>query len=289
MQSDLPSLIGKTCVVTGATTGIGAATALGLAQLGANVIVLGRNEARAQAVLAAIRKTNRGNESAYFLADLSSQEEVHRVADALPSIDLLINNAGAVFSHRQVSQDGIEMTFALNHLAGFLLTNLLLQKEKIKQPGRVINVSSFFHFAAWMNFHDLQWRKFYFAPVAYAQSKLANVLFTVELAYRLQGSGITVNAVDPGLVDTNLGQGPGLVSAAMRLLNRLGGVSPEKGAQTSLYLAASAEVNGFNGEYFSSKKVRSAAPAARNMVLANRLWKISAELTGLPEEVGINT
>jgi NAD(P)-dependent dehydrogenase (short-subunit alcohol dehydrogenase family) len=262
MQSDLPSLIGKTCVVTGATTGIGAATALGLAQLGANVIVLGRNEARAQAVLAAIRKTNRGNESAYFLADLSSQEEVHRVADALPSIDLLINNAGAVFSHRQVSQDGIEMTFALNHLAGFLLTNLLLQKEKIKQPGRVINVSSFFHFAAWMNFHDLQWRKFYFAPVAYAQSKLANVLFTVELAYRLQGSGITVNAVDPGLVDTNLGQGPGLVSAAMRLLNRLGGVSPEKGAQTSLFLAAAAEVNRVSGQYFSTKKARSTSLAA---------------------------
>jgi NAD(P)-dependent dehydrogenase (short-subunit alcohol dehydrogenase family) len=274
-------LYGKTCAVTGSTNGIGAATALGLARMGAQVIVLGRDAARAQAVLEQLQSATGRNDSTFYLADLSSQAEVRRLAEWLPDLDVLINNAGGVFGQRRLSVDGIEMTLATNHLAGFLLTNLLFQQGKFNPQARVINVSSFFHFSGWINFNDLQWSHFYFAPLVYAQSKLANVLFSNELARRVAGRGLSVNALDPGWVDTDLGRGPGLVSAAMRFFNRILGISPEKGAQTGLYLAASMDVKGVSGEYFSHEKIKSSSKAAQDRESAGRLWRLSARLTGL--------
>src|SRR5215204_4571419 len=277
----------KICLITGATSGIGRATAMGLANMGASVVMVGRDRGRCQAALAEIKEGS-GNASVdLMLADLSSQQEIHRLAhefkEAYPRLDVLINNAGVIRSKRITTADGIEMTFAVNHLAYFLLTNLLLDMLKASAPSRIVNVSSGDHSNATIDFDDLQGEKGYKGAKAYSQSKLANVLFTYELARRLEGTGITANCLHPGAgVRTNFGSGVsgvfGLIVRALRPFM----ISPEKGAETSIYLASSPEVEGLSGRYFVKKAETCSSDVSYDERLARRLWEVSADLTNLP-------
>jgi NAD(P)-dependent dehydrogenase (short-subunit alcohol dehydrogenase family) len=278
---------GKTSLVTGATSGIGAVTARALAEMGSTVIVVGRDRAKSEAtVQRIIRET--GNESVeYLLADLSSQEQIRRLAEQVKGrydqLNVLVNNAGGMFLRRQESVDGIEMTFALNHLGYFLLTNLLLDELKRGVPSRIVNVSSRAHEGARIDFEDLEGRRSYGGMRAYGQSKLANLLFTYELARRLEGSGVTVNALHPGFVATSFGanNGGSIVRALVRLAQRRA-ISPEEGAQTSIYLASSPEVEGVSGGYFVRRAPHPSSPASRDQEAARRLWEVSLQMVRLP-------
>src|SRR5215213_2753516 len=230
----------KICLITGATSGIGKATAMGLANMGASVVMVGRDRGKGEAVMAEIKEGSANASVDLMLADLSSQEQVRRLADefkeAYPRLDVLINNAGVIRSKRITTADGIETTFAVNHLAYFLLTNLLLNVLKASAPSRTVNVAS--------------GEQGYKGAKAYSQSKLATVLFTYELARRLEGTGVTANCLHPGVVGTNLGSGvSGVFGFMVRALTPLM-KSPEKGAETSVYLASSPEVEGLSGRYF---------------------------------------
>jgi len=276
---------GKVCMVTGATSGMGVVTAQALAQHGAKVIVIGRSREKGITTVSQIRRQTGNPAVELLLADLSSQSEVRHLAQTFTSqhdrLDVLINNAGAIFTRRQETIDGIEVTLALNHLAGFLLTNLLLDALKASAPARIINVSSFAHKLAKIRFADLQGKRRYVGWQVYAQSKLANLLFTYELAQRLEGTGVTVNALDPGLVATNFGLSEGgVVNLFKRLLNPLA-LSPEEGARTSIYLATSPHVEGITGQYFVNCRPVKSSQASHDRAAANRLWRVSAELTGL--------
>src|SRR5215217_7600416 len=277
----------KVCLITGATSGIGKATAMGLATLEASVVMVGRDRGRGEAALAEIKEKSTNASVDLMLADLSSQEEVRRLADefkeAHPRLDVLINNAGVIRSKRVASADGIEMTFAVNHLAHFLLTNLLLDLLKATAPSRIVNVSSGEQRNGTIDFDDLQGEKGYKTAKAYGQSKLANVLFTYELARRLEGTGVSANCLHPGAgVRTNLGSGvSGVFGFTVRALTPLM-KSPEKGAETSIYLASSPEVEGLSGGYFVKKAEARSSDASHDERLARRLWEVSAELTNLP-------
>jgi retinol dehydrogenase-12 len=304
------SMVGKTCLVTGATAGIGEVTARELARRGARLVIVGRSQERCAATAGAIQQAT-GNPSVEFLvADLSSQAEIRRLAreflERHRRLDVLINNAGALFAHRQESVDGIEMTLALNHLGYFLLTNLLLDTLKASAPARIVNVSSHAHTdVKGLDFDDLQTlaraRKFWgygqsefasllftlFAPMRhpaflqYARSKLANLLFTYELARRLEGTGVTVNALHPGFVASRFMAGNGALGWFLRRWAGLFGISAEEGAQTSVYLATSPEVEGVTGKYFAKHKAVASSPASRDEAAARRLWQLSEELTQL--------
>ena len=278
---------GKVCLITGATSGIGKATAMGLASMGASVVMVGRDRGRGEAALAEIKEGSANASVDLMLADLSSQEEIHRLADefeeAYPRLDVLINNAGVIRSKRVTTADGIEMTFAVNHLAPFLLTNLLLDLLKASAPSRIVNVSSGEQRNGTIDFDDLQGEKVYKTAKAYSQSKLANVLFTYELARRLEGTGVTANCLHPGAgVRTNLGSGvSGVFGFTVRALTPLM-KSPEKGAQTSIYLASSPEVEGLSGKYFVKKVEARSSDVSHDKRLARHLWEVSADLTNLP-------
>jgi NAD(P)-dependent dehydrogenase (short-subunit alcohol dehydrogenase family) len=280
-------LRGKTCLITGATNGIGLETAVALARAGGNIVLVGRSPQRIEAASKTVRDAGGTGTVDTIQADLSSQAEVRRAAaefrDRHARLDVLVNNAGGVFMRRETSVDGIEMTFALNHLAYFLLTNLLLDLLIASAPARVINVSSGAHVGGRMRFDDLANPRRYSGWAAYSQSKLANVLFTYELARRLEGKGVTANALHPGFVATNFGRAnSGIFNPLFRLL-QLGAISPAQGAQTNIYLAASPEVEGVTGAYFDrSKAVRSSA-ASYNVQDARRLWEESARLTALAD------
>ncbi len=286
------SLIGKTVLVTGATDGIGKATARELARLGATVVIVGRNPQKSATTVRQIREETGNSQVDYLLADLSVQAEVRRLAaDFLaryPRLDALINNAGGFFLRRQVSADGIEMTFALNHLAYFLLTRLLQDRIVDSAPARIINVASEAHRGARLDFDNLQLERGYGSMRAYGQSKLANLLFTYELARRLDGTGVTVNAVHPGLVATNLGKNNGLlVRLAMNLI-RFVARTPDQGAETIVYLAASPEVAGVTGQYFIDCHPLRTSPESYDEAAARRLWEVSAQmvkLTGRPDPI----
>jgi len=275
-------------MVTGATSGIGKETARELARLGATVVVAGRSRERATATVEEIRRET-GNESVEFmLADLSSQAEVRRLAEEFKErhqrLDVLVNNAGGIFVSRRASTDGIEMTFALNHLSYFLLTSLLLDRLRSSAPTRIVNVSSKAHENTAMDFGDLECRKRYrFGSRAYRLSKLGNVLFTYELARRLEGTGVTVNALHPGLVSTNLFSNNGVLGRAVTFLVRWRGMSPPEGARTCVYLAASPEVEGKTGDYYDDCKAVASSAASRDGMAATRLWEVSAEMTGLAD------
>jgi NAD(P)-dependent dehydrogenase (short-subunit alcohol dehydrogenase family) len=277
---------GKVCLVTGATSGIGAVTARELARRGAHVIIVGRNRARCEATLEQIR-TESGNTSAeFYLADLSAQGDIRRLAEEVrarhPQIHVLVNNAGGMFPQRRESVDGTEMTIALNHIGYFLLTNLLLEPLKAAAPARVVSVASDAHtWAKSIDFDDLQSRKRYGMFRSYAQSKLANLLFTFELARRLVGTGVTANALHPGFVATNIFVGPGIMARFIMLAAAVVAISPEEGAKTSVYLASSPEVEGVTGQYFVKCKSAKPSPAALDADAARRLWDVSAELTRL--------
>jgi len=280
------SLTNKICLVTGATSGIGAVTVEALAEKGATVIIVGRYPKKSKSTVNRIRQKTGNSSIEFMLADLSSQEEIHCLAEQFKKkyqrLDVLINNAGAYFRSRHLSVDGYEMTFALNHLGYFLLTNLLLNTLKASVPARIINVSSNAHERGRINFEDLQRQRNYHGFEVYAQSKLANILFTYELAKRLKGTGITVNALHPGGVATNLGRNNGWIRHIIKRLVKRKLISPVDGAQTSIYLATSKDVQGVTGKYFVKSKSVPSSKTSYDEVLGHQLWKVSAEMTGLP-------
>lgn len=277
----------KVCLVTGATAGLGKATARQLARQGATVIVVGRNREKSRATVDEIKQQTGNPNVESMLADLSVQKEVRALAEQFKSkyqsLNVLVNNAGAIFLRRQESADGIEMTFALNHLNYFLLTNLLLDTLKASAPARIINVSSRAHVRVpGLNFDDLQNRKGYAGQQVYGQSKLANVLFTYELARRLEGTRITVNALHPGFVATRFATNNGVLARLARPLLDLFAISVEEGAQTMVYLATSPEVEGMTGKYFYRQQAIPSSPASYDEEAARRLWEITATMSGLP-------
>jgi len=289
-----PTMTGKVCLVTGATSGIGAVTAEALARRGATVCVVGRDREKGESTVERIRR-DAGNPSVeFFRADLSSQADVRRLADEFRGrhsrLDVLVNNAGGMFLDRRESVDGIEMTFALNHLAYFLLTNLLLDLLKASAPSRVVSVSSDAH--RWprrIDLVDYQGRRRYGGLRTYGQSKLANVLFTRELASRLEGTGVTANALHPGFVAPSFFGAGGMHGPMGRLMGlgaRLFAISPEEGAKTTIYLATAPEVEGVAGQYFYRCKPITPSSAARNFDAGRRLWELSDELTRPSADAG---
>lgn len=282
-------LDGKVCLVTGAASGIGAATAQALARQGAAVVLVDRDAEKGAATAGRIKAEAGGSAVEFIRADLSSQQEIRRLArelmDRYPRLHVLVNNAGAMFAARQESADGIEMTLALNYLGYFLLANLLLDTIRASAPARIINVSSRSHARARIHFDDMQSRVGYRGLKAYEHSKLAIVLFTYELARRLEGTGVTVNALHPGVVATNFARdGGGIMGLVVRAF-RFGFISPEEGARTSIYLAASPEVEGVTGEYFVNCKAVPSSPASYDTATARRLWQWSEESTGVYGEI----
>jgi NAD(P)-dependent dehydrogenase (short-subunit alcohol dehydrogenase family) len=277
---------GKTCLVTGATNGIGKMTAKALAAQGATVVLVGRNAAKTQEVVEEIRSATNNPKVEFLLADLSSQAEVRRLAQEFKArhdtLHVLVNNAGAMYTERQLTVDGIEMTLALNHLAYFLLTNLLLDTIKASAPARIINVSSDAHTGGKLDWDNLQGERQYNGFGAYSRSKLENILFTFELARRLQGTSVTVNALHPGFVGTGFGSNnKGLAMRLFSFAASIVGLSPEKGAETSIYLATAPELEGVTGKYFNNKKIASAQAIANDADTARKLWEVSAQLVKL--------
>lgn len=279
-------MTGKICLVTGATSGLGAATALLLAEQGATVIGVGRDPKRCSRGVDRIKAAT-GNPSVEFLrADLSLQSEIGELARQIKKrherLDVLINNAGARFSRRLVSADGLEMTFALNHLGYFLLTCLLLDELKRSGHGRIINIASAAHRSCpGIKFEDLQGGQEYDGKEAYAQSKLANLLFTYELDRQLRGTGVTANAVDPGNVVSGFSRNNGIISWARHLFGSLrsGGLSgARQAAKTGVYLASSPEVQGVSGNYYYLKRIVNSSAVSYDADLARRLWRVSLEL-----------
>jgi len=283
------SMTGKICLVTGATSGIGKATAMGLARQGATVIAAGRNREKCEYTVKQIQSATGNDRVDYLLGDLSSQQEILFLAEEVharyPHLDVLINNAGAKFASRQQTVDGHEMSFALNHLSGFMLTHLLLDLLKKNGGARIVNVSSGAHKTCpGIRFDDLHGKKSYYGKHAYAQSKLANILFTYALAGRLQGTGITVNTLHPGGAVTGFCRNNGMTGWLKHILAHiLAGnlITPTAAAQTILYLAASSEVQGVSGKYFVKQKPVPSSPASYDSEAAERLWNISVELTNL--------
>jgi retinol dehydrogenase 14 len=279
-------MAGKNALVTGGTGGIGKATAIGLSALGARVGITGRNLDRAEAAAADITRQTGNPLVDVFVADMSAQADVRRLAadvlDRYPRIDVLVNNVGGFWAHRHVTADGLEHTFALNHLAPFLLTNLLLERLKASAPARVVTVSSGAQAKGRLDFDDLQSARSYSGQRAYSQSKLANVMFTYELARRLEGSGVTATAVHPGVTRTDFGAEDQAwyftkgSSVARRFMK-----SPAQGADTPIYLASSAEVEGVSGRYFANRKAEDSNKASYDTEAAARLWRVSTDLVGL--------
>ena len=288
MASQNKPMNGKVCMVTGATSGIGKVTAQELAQQGATVIIVGRSPEKGTDAVDQIKQQT-GSTVEFMLADLSVQQEIHRLVNQFKSkyqrLHVLVNNAAGVFFKRQKSVEGIEQTFATNHLGYFLLTNLLLDTLKASAPARIINVSSDVHRSETINFNNLQGEQKYRGYKAYRRSKLYNLYFTYELTRNLEGTGVTVNAVTPGLVKTNLGiEGGGFSSFMKKLINFIAGKSPEEGARPIIYLATSSEVEGVTGKYFKNDEAVLSSNASYDKEAAQKLWDISAELTGLLEK-----
>jgi NAD(P)-dependent dehydrogenase (short-subunit alcohol dehydrogenase family) len=275
----------KTIVVTGGTSGIGRATAVGLAKLGSRLILVGRDAGRAEETVAEIRKATGRKDIELVRGDFARQAEIRRVADELlartDKIDVLVNNAGVTMMKRTTTPDGYETTFAVNHLAYFLLTGLLLPRLRAAAPGaRIVNVASDAHRWGVLDLDDLQNEREYKAMKVYGQSKTANILFTRELARRLEGSGVTVNALHPGAVATRLGRGSGALFDLLQSVISVFMKSPEQGADTSIFLASAPELEGVNGGYFANRKQKPPQPHASDDALGRRLWEISEKLTG---------
>ena len=284
--ADRLPMAGKVVLITGGTGGIGQATAIGLATMGARVGITGRDLARADQAAADIRAASGNPAVNPFAADMSSQAEVRRLAvavlNAYPRLDVLVNNVGGFWAHRHPTVDGLEHTFALNHLAPFLLTNLLLDRLKACAPARVVTVSSGAQSMGRIAFDDLQGTRNYSGQRAYNQSKLANIMFTNELARRLEGTGLTATSVHPGVVRTNFGAEDQAwfftaISRVVRPLLK----TPAQGAQASIYLASSPDMNGVTGQFFANRKPKTANKVADDPDMTARLWQVSADLVGL--------
>jgi retinol dehydrogenase-14 len=281
------SMTGKTVLITGATGGIGRAAAVALSSMGARVGITGRDRARAEYAAATIARESGNSAVDVFVADMSSQAEVRRLASevlaAYPRLDVLLNNVGGFWAHRHATADGLEHTFALNHLAPFLLTSLLLERLKTSAPARVVTVSSGAQSMGSIDFDDLMGDRKYSGQRAYNQSKLANVMFTYELAKRLEGTGVTATVLHPGITSTDFGRedqarGWGPLIAVMRRFMK----SPDQGAETSVYLASSLGAEGLTGKYFANRTPKKTHRASYDAAITARLWQVSAELVGLP-------
>jgi NAD(P)-dependent dehydrogenase (short-subunit alcohol dehydrogenase family) len=282
-----PDLSGKTCMITGATSGIGKAAALALAKFGPSLVLVARDPARAEQTVKEIAEQTGNRNVEAMLADLSSLDQVRRLAgDFLAAgrpLHILLNNAGVVMLRREETVDGFEATFAVNHLSYFLLTNLLLERLEASAPARIVNVASDAHVYARgpLDFDDLQSIKGYASMKVYGKSKLANILFTRELARRLEGTGVTANCLHPGLVGSSLGKNNGVLGNLATLALRPFARSTAKGAETAVYLCTSPDVEGVSGKYFFDKKEKWPKRYAQNDDDARRLWQVSAEMTGL--------
>jgi len=278
-------MAGRTVLVTGGSGGIGRATALGLAAMGAHLAICGRDRESTQGAAGEIRAAG-GGRVEVFVADLSSQSQVRRLAGEVlqrcSRIEVLVNNVGGYWDTRHVTADGLERTFALNHLAPFLLTNLLLDRLTQSGPARVVTVSSNAQAQGRIDFDDLQGERSYSGARAYSQSKLANVLFTYELARRLPASSVTANALHPGLTRTAFGaEDPAGVQRRLVPLLRPFMQAPAQGAATSIHLASAPELAQVTGRYFANRKPKRSSKASYDQAAAARLWQVSADLVGL--------
>lgn len=274
---------GKTCIITGATDGIGLEAAAALGALGARLVLVGRNRAKGETVIKALRWRVPGVEAEMHYADLSRRDEIKRLAlellAAAPRIDVLLNNAGAFFARRAVVEDGLEQTFALNHMGYFRLTKWLAERVISSAPARIVNVASEAHRNAALDFDDLQTARGYNGWKAYQRSKLANILFTRALAHRLAGTGVTANCLHPGFVRTSFGDNNrGFWGIGIRLGKLVAAISVPRGAETPVYVASAPEIEGVTGKYFDKCREREPNAAARNDADAERLWKESERL-----------
>ena len=276
-------MTGKTVLVTGANSGVGKITARELAKKGATVVMVARSQERGEKALNEVKKASQNDNVHLMLADLSSQKSVRELAAEFlanyDQLDVLVNNAGAMFTNRHESVDGYEMTFALNHMGYFLLTNLLLDLIKSSAPARIVNVSSMAHSAGAVNFEDLQREREYSTMQVYGESKMMNILFTNELARRLEGTGVTANSLHPGFVRTNFGRrNNGIIGRLIMPLGQLFAISEDKGAETQIYLASSPEVEGVTGKYFDKSEPKTTHPFAQDVAAQQKLWEVSESL-----------
>jgi NAD(P)-dependent dehydrogenase (short-subunit alcohol dehydrogenase family) len=273
---------GKLCVVTGASAGIGKETALGLAKLGASVVLVCRDPERGETASREIKRISGSDAVELMICDLSSQTSIRQFASEFKSrhdrLDVLVNNAGVFLRQRSQTEDGIESTFAINHLGYFLVTNLLLDLLKSSAPSRIVNVASAAHRYGRLDLNSWVTARDYSSFGAYANSKLANVLFTYELARRLEGTGVTANCLHPGAVATSLFR---RLPKILEVLIKLTTISPQRGARTSIYLASSAEVEGVSGKYFVRRRPQRSSSASYDEQAARRLWDLSEQLAGL--------
>jgi retinol dehydrogenase-14 len=282
-----PTLSGKTILITGATNGIGLEAAVELARRGARIVMVGRDPQRTEAAVAGVQTRSGSRDVSHLLCDFSSQASIRALAQdvlgRLDRLDVLVNNAGGVNKARRLTVDGVEMTFAVNHLGYFLLTNLLLDLLKRSAPARVVTVASIGHRRGTLDFADLGYERGYAIMRAYTRSKLANVLFAAELARRLAGTGVTSNSLHPGSVATNIWSGaPTWAKPLIAILYRPFFLTVEEGAATIVQLAAAPELEGVTGKYFEKGVAVPPAPLAQDEALAKRLWDVSAAMVGLP-------
>jgi NAD(P)-dependent dehydrogenase (short-subunit alcohol dehydrogenase family) len=275
---------GKVCLITGATSGIGLVTARELARQGARVALVGRSPIRIETALAYINTTTGNQNVEGFCADLSSQGQIHELGrqfhQRYSRLDVLINNAGGLWLQRELTEDGIEMTVAVNHLAYFLLSNLLSPILQASSPARIVNVASNAHCKAILDFENLMGERDYRGWRQYCRTKLMNVLCTYELSLRLKGTGVTVNALHPGWVSTGFAGNNGWRGRLWQWVTRFLAISPEQGAQTPVYVASSPEVAGITGCYFAKQQTLASSPASYNEETRRRLWNVSEQLTG---------
>jgi NAD(P)-dependent dehydrogenase (short-subunit alcohol dehydrogenase family) len=276
---------GKVCVITGATSGLGLEAAEKLAKMGARLVLVGRDPVRGDATLARLRAAAPGTSPSIYYGDLSKLSEMRRIAAAIgnaePRIDVLINNAGSMFASRHETADGLEMTFALNHMAYFVITNLLLGRLQAAEIGRIVSTASAAHSGQKLDFDDLQSKRRYSAARVYGRSKLANILFTRELAQRLSGTRVTANCLHPGFVSTRFGADNGLFARLAIRVAMLGAIRVEEGADTIVYLASSPEVAGLSGGYYQRRRPVQASAESQDLGAARRLWTESARISGI--------
>lgn len=286
-MSNKTSVSDKVCLVTGGTSGIGLETALALAKMGATVVVVGRNQAKTEAVVDQIKRDSGNDAVSFLIADFASQTSIRHLANAFLArhdrLDVLVNNAGLVVNDHVLTIDGVETTFAVNHLAPFLLTNLLLDRLKASAPSRIVTVSSGAQAMGQLNFDDLNGTKKFNGFRAYCQSKLANILFTYELAEQLKETGVTANCLHPGVISTSLGRnnGDNFLFRTMILLSTPFALTSEQGALTNIYLASSPQVEGITGKYFIKRKAATSSKISYDKAVQKRLWEVSEELTKL--------
>jgi len=277
-------LFDKICLVTGATAGIGRITATALAAHGSELVIHGRNQEKAEITVNQIKAETGNDQVSYLLADFSDLDQVRNLAaefqEKFDHLHVLVNNAGAFFNKRIPTSYGVEMTFLINHLAPFLLTNLLLETLKNSSPARIVNISSEGHRQGKIDFNDLGFEKGYFGMKAYGRSKLANILFTYELARHLEGTGVTVNALHPGHIATDIWKNDfGVMGPVLKWFMSRIALSPEEGAENSIFLATSPEVEEIHGKYFIKNEPAQSSPTSYDEEIAHRLWKLSTELT----------